>query len=152
MATIGDFLPENIKNEIANENLKVGSIFRTFEHNTTPPKIKRFIVVGVSTNAVLFATVYINTEINPRLFNTPELQSLHLPISADGREYIDHDSHIDCSQLLERNINDLKAIYLKDLSCHIGTVSTDDLKLIRKIIKENRTIPIKKKKDYGLFF
>ena len=74
------------------ENLKVGSIFRTFEHNTIPPKIKRFIVVGQSLNAMIFATVYINSEVNPNLFSTQELKALHMPISADGRGYLSHDS------------------------------------------------------------
>jgi len=151
MATIGDLLPEHLKNEIILDNLKVGAIFRTFEHTTTPPKIKRFIIVGYSSTSVLFATVYINTEINPFLFNTPELQALHLPIASFGRDYLDHDSYIDCSQILVKKKEDLKAIYEKDLSCHLGYLSEGDFKQIRKTITETRTISIKKKKEFGLF-
>ena len=152
MAKLGDLFPDNLKNEVISGNLKIGSVFRTFERNTNPPKIKRFIVVGISTDSVMFATVYINTDINPHLFNTQELISLHIPIIASNTPYIEHDSYIDCSQINERNIGELRATYENDMESHLGDVTAAELKLIREKIKNTRTIPLKKKKNYGLLF
>lgn len=151
MASLGDLLPQNLKQQVIAGNLKVGSVFRVFDNSTTPPKIKRFIVVGVSDDKVIFATVFINTDINPHLFPTQELKNLHLPLDAAGRVYLEHNSFADCSQILEKPVAEIQKAYEKDMTSHLGDLSDEDLKAVKKIIKETRTISIRKKKQYGLF-
>lgn len=152
MASLGDLLPKNLKDEVISGNLKVGSVFRIFDNSTNPPKIKRFIIVGKSNERIMFATVYINTEINPHLFPTPELRALHLSLQVNNRPYLEHDSFADCSQIFEKSVDEIKAAYEADMQSHLGDLSTEDLKEVKKIIKETRTISLRKKKEFGLFF
>lgn len=149
MAALGDFFPSHLKNAVVVQNIKVGSVFRVFDNSTNPPKIKRFIVVGTSSDSIVLAIVYINTEINPFLFTTPELKSLHYPIAAASRSYIDHDSFVDCSQLIEKTEETLRSEYLKDMKINIGELSQVDLNSILGIIKKSRTIDLKTKKKFG---
>lgn len=151
MASLGDLFPKGLKDQIITGNLKVGSVFRIFDNTTKPPKIKRFIVVGLSQDNVMFATVFINTEINPNMFPTPELQALHLPLDINGRPYLDHSSYVDCSQIFEKKVEEVKSAYENDMQSHLGDLATEDLKAVKGIIKNTRTISVKKKKEYGLF-
>ena len=67
--------------------------------DTTPPKVKRFIVIGESTDSLTLASVYINTELNMKVNYNLDLQCQHIEFTADGRDYLDHTSFVDCSKL-----------------------------------------------------
>ena len=100
----------------------------------------------------MLGTVYINTDINPNIFNTQELVDLHIPISVAQNPVLKYDSHVDCSQIIERkkelvyniiNSGDNKFGY-------VGNISPKDLGNIRnKLIHAPTIAPIIKKK-YGL--
>ncbi len=111
MQNLGDFFSDELKEQLANDNFKVGAIIRRLDNSTTPPKIKRSIIVGFDTSKVFLAYVLINTEINPNLFPTQSLKDLHLELDTIGRSYLTHTSYVDCSQIKEEDAESIKNIY-----------------------------------------
>jgi hypothetical protein len=88
LLAIGQFFPKSERKKFADRALKIGAVLKMVVPDTKPPKPKRFIVVGLSRNSVLVATIYINTEINPNLFPTQDLRNLHFELKSGGREGI----------------------------------------------------------------
>lgn len=118
--------------------------------DTNPPKIKRFVIIGINEGVALVGYLFINTSINPNVFRTEDLKKLHLPLSKDGRPYIDYDSFLDCSHIYEMSIEKLEDVFSQDYETYLDQVSDDDMAQIRELIKAARTIPAKTKKRYGI--
>lgn len=133
------------------DNLVIGAVILTYVADTNPPKQKRIIVVGESYDHVSLAAIYINTELNINVFPTKELQELNPKFIAAGRDYLDHNSHVDCSTLHVVSKDLLGGIIGMEPSRLLGNITEDDLKLIRGLIKKAVTIKPALKKTYGLF-
>lgn len=149
--SLSDSFPENFREDFALRNLKIGSVIRVYVQDTIPPKEKRFILVAASYDKLIFATIFINSEINPNVFPTQDLRDLNLELTAINRAYLDHDSYADCSKITKRNADWLLNIIDDDPSRIIGEVSEPDLKEIRAKIKSARTITPGIKKTFGLY-
>ena len=149
--SLSDSFPDGFKKDFAQRNLKIGSVIRLYVGDTNPPKQKRFILVGQSYDKLLFAAIFINSEINPNIFPTQELKDLNLKLLASERDYLDHDSYADCSNMQKRSADWLLKIIRKDPYRVIGEVSDADMKEIRARIKSARTIAPAVKKTFGLF-
>lgn len=151
MQSLGDFLPEEIKENLSELRVKNGAVLRfdtSFPDGTTKPK--RQIIVGFDKENVVLASVFINTEINPNVFPTEELKDLHLELTSNGRDYLDHTSFVDCSSLSKYNVDDIKKILKSTPSIYIGEVSNDDFDVILDKIGNANTITKKDKKTFGL--
>lgn len=149
MTDLSDFFPQSYRDDFAERNVQKGAIIRVFVKDTKPPKIKRFIIVGFSNDKVLLGTVFINSEINPNIFKTEDLKSLHIPIDAKSHEFIDHDSFIDCSKIQERSYVEIKQLLSKDSECLKGIVSETTMKVISETISNAKTISAKQKRKFG---
>lgn len=149
--SLSDSFPENFRQEFAQRNLKIGSVIRVYVKDTNPPKEKRFVLVGQSYDKLIFASIFINSEINPNVFPTQELRDLNLELTAGERPYLSHDSYADCSSIYKRDADWLLTIIGEDPAKIIGEVSGSDLKDIREKIKAARTITPAIKKTFGLF-
>lgn len=60
--------------------MKAGDIVHIFAENTTPPKNKFIIILGVSEEKVKYLNVFINSEINTNVYRSPIQQALCIPI------------------------------------------------------------------------
>ena len=147
---LGDLFPKELREQLSNDNLKVGSVLRYYKTNTIPPKLKRAVVVGFDNDKILFASVFINSEINPNMFPTQRLRDLHLSFEAINRDYIDHDSFVDCSQIHVENVHTVKTLMVNDMSVHIGDLSDADCEKVIEALKMAHTIPRAVKRRYGL--
>ena len=147
---LGDLFPKELREQLSNDNLKVGSVLRYYKTNTIPPKLKRAVVVGFDNDKILFASVFINSEINPNMFPTQRLRDLHLPFEATGRNYLDHDSFVDCSQIHVEDAQIVKTLMIDDMSVHIGDLSDADCEKIVDTLRTAHTIPTAVKRKYGL--
>ncbi len=92
----------------------------------------------------------LNSQINPNCFPTPELRALHLHLNTADRNYLDHDSFLDCSTIHDINIEVLKKIISDDPSLHIGKFNETDLELAIDTVKNASTISKKQKEQYDL--
>jgi len=149
--SLGDFFPDSFKEEFARRNLQVGSVLKLHVKETNPPKEKRFIIVGKTLDSLCLATVYINSEINPFVNFSPELQDLHCFFDATGRDYLDHDSYVDCSAIYIRNHDELHEALKTRPDALIGLLTESDLQTIRSKIVSSPKIKGKDKKRFGFY-
>lgn len=149
MQNFSDFFPDELKEQIANNNLKVGAVLRIPVSFTTPPKVKRLIIVGFDSQNIALASVLINSEINPNKFPTQRLKDLHLELDENNRDYLDHTSYVDCSQIREMEVTSIKSMLMDDPAICIGALDTTDLTNVIDKIKTAHTISNKVKKKFG---
>ena len=92
-----------------------------------------------------------NSNLNKKAAWSIELESLNIFIEKEGRPYLDHNSWIDCSDLIIRDISEIQIIIQNRPAAIIGKVSAEDLSLIVQTLKRAHTIKGKTKKKFGLF-
>lgn len=148
---LGDFFPKANRERHCDSLIKAGAVFRMSVPHTNPPKIKRFAVIGVSDDRASVGILFINSEINPALFPSTYLKSLHFPLPSEDRPYIEHDSFLDCSQLYEMDFQILKEHCVADVGVHIGETADTDFEKIKNLAASATTIETKKKRKYGFF-
>ena len=145
MSPLGDRFPDHFKKNFSSDNVKVGAVLKTFSNHTKPPKEKRCIIVGIKGNSV--GVVYINTENNA----PSKLKSYQKPISKKGNESIlEWDSFIDCANLYEEDLEDLKRKIEDNANAHLGDISTSDLSGIITLVKGSPKIDDKTLEKFGL--
>lgn len=149
--SLADYFPENLREEYAQRSIKIGTVLKLFVQDTKPPKIKRFIVIGLSPDGISLATVYINSEININIHWNDELKELQVPFDSSTREYLDEDSFVDCSKFFFKEKNEIEKILTKRPKAIIGELNEDDLNTITEKIKTNKTIKGKIKRKYGIY-
>lgn len=148
--SLGDAFPQNFRETFSNDKIKPGAVFRMYVEDTDPPKIKRFIILAINDDVSTVALFYINSEINPTMFQTEAMRKLHMPLDKSRFPFLDHDSFLDCSHLYERSINTLKNEFTHNLNIHLGQIGNIELEVIRKIASSSHTIERKLKKRYNL--
>lgn len=148
---LADQIPSELKTGFAERNLKIGSVIKVFVQDTKPPKEKRLILIGASYDKLYFASVFINSEINPNVFYKKELLDLNYKMDFNGRDFLSHDSFADCSMIKKRDSKWLFDLITAEPERILGVISDEDMEAIRKRIKSARTISPALKKTYGLF-
>ena len=107
--------------------LNVGTVIRAYVGFTTPPKVKRFIVVGLHDNGTQASIVLINSEVHGTLFNSDYLKDNHVV-----------------------DITDIKEKIISDPTIVIGSVDKDDLADVIRTIKGSILIKPRIKSTYGI--
>lgn len=129
----------------------IGTVLRVMVKDTTPPKVKRFIIVGESADSLTLASVYINTELNMKVNYNLDLQCQHIEFQASGRDYLDHNSFVDCSKLKIIERAELCTIIQNRPTVVIGKLAETDFEVVRRQITCSTTIKGKIKKRYGFY-
>lgn len=106
--------------------------------------------MAISGDKAYAGYLFLNSQINPNVFPTARLRAFHLPLEAAGREYLDHDSYLDCSDIKDMDLNRLKEIIFRDPSQHIGKLNEIDLETAKEKLKNAPTISKKQKEKYAL--
>lgn len=148
--TLGDHFPTEYRESLCDRYVKPGAVFRLQFPYTNPPKIKRFVMIGINEKLARVGFLFINSQINPNIITTSHLQNLQFLMEAHDRPYIDHDSYLDCSRLYEDNFQRLKDNYVLDTKTYLGQLTEADLVRVKQLVISARTIEKRKKKRYGL--
>jgi hypothetical protein len=138
---LGDLFPQEKREEQAKRLFTKGAVLRLHSSDINNPKIKRLIIIGFDDEQTV-GKVYINS--------APQSSYSQLGFGAEERDYLDHDSYVDCSQIYEGSYSYLIECVQSDLSCHIGTLSDKDMADIERELRVARTIPTKQKRRFGL--
>lgn len=96
--TLGDFFPEGDKENYVNRHLKPGQVVYLFSHFTNPPKEKYLVIAYYGTNPLLFT---INSKIHPYIASRPDLSKCQVSLRAMDYDFLDHDSYINCSKVVD---------------------------------------------------
>jgi hypothetical protein len=143
---LGKSFPEEYRKKFCQKNLIPGAVLRIQSAHTIPPKIKRCVVIAIKDESVSVALTYINTK-KP---SSPYLQSWQWPLNCEGREYLDHDSYLDCAQLYEEDLNKIRRMIINDIGVYLGQMAKEDFRKAKKLVAAAKSIPLKLKKKYGL--
>lgn len=149
--SLSDHFPKEFQHEHTERTLKIGMVLKLFVNDTTPPKEKRFIIVGFSEDKFSLASVYINSDINKNINWSQEQQALQLELTSETRGFLDWDSYVDCSKLILRETRELQTVYASRPEVCIGQLSDQDFEIIITTLKHASTINGKYKKRYGIF-
>ena len=114
------------------------------------PHGKFFIIIQTAINRKTLATVFINTDINPRKFPTQELKDLHLKIFAKDYSFLNHDSYIDCSDIIERDFLEIEEYIAEHPRCSKGSLIDSDLKEVMTRLMRSPLISPKIRIKYGI--
>jgi len=142
-------LPLSILLSNADEFIKVGAVIYRYETETTPPKNKFSIIVGVSNDKISLARVIVNSKINPNIFNTIDLQSAQIGINSDENEMFRHYSYADCTKVFEVDKSTLNEEFAGNSKIHCGNISEHVLENIFETLRTSRIIKPYLKKKYG---
>lgn len=150
LATLGDFFPTGVQEEFRERNLKAGSVFKILATNTTPPKEKRLVLVAVNDELALVGYLFINSEINLLCLDTDELRNLQIYLECAHRNYLSHDSYLDCSNLMEIPLEELKTVFAADRDIFLGELSEEDFLATIEKVTNAPTISNNKKRKFRL--
>ncbi len=150
MSPLSDFFPDDLQFSRFKEKIEIGSVIKHLAEDTEPPKHKRMIVIGKSSDGLTIATIYFNSDLNTNFFRSKRMQDLQIPFEQQGREYLEWDSYLDCSKLHVKQLDKLKAEFYDSELESLGKVSQEDLDLIKGKLISAATISLKQKKEYGL--
>ena len=121
VANFGEFFPPEFQAEQRERNIRPGAVFKVYVTNTNPPKYKRIVILGINEDETLIGHLFINTSINLWQLDSDELRNLQIELLSDGRDYLDHDSFLDCSDLRKFSLEGLQQLYAQDLEIFFGT-------------------------------
>ncbi len=150
VTNLGAFFPPEYQKAHRERNLRPGAVFKIFAKNTNPPKIKRIVVLGINEEKTLIGHLFINSNINLQCLDTDDLRNLQIYLEASYREYLDHNSYLDCSDLKPLPIAELERIYNADPSILLGHLSAEELAEARAKAAIAKTIRPKYKRMFGL--
>lgn len=147
---IGDAFSNEFKSEHANNIIsQPGNVFIAFVKDTKPPKTKMFVVVGHDENKTNIACVYINSEINQFSIKN-KLVHLHHCIYAAHFDFLDHNSYIDCCNLIIKPYSEIYDIAFYNDKSFLGSISFEDMFIVFENLKNTNTIAPKLKKMFKL--
>lgn len=149
MTNLGDLFPPDWRAERASQQLEPGVVLRTLVEDTTPPKIKRWIVVAATADALLLGLVYINSDINPNIFPERD-RHLHVPMQPDERGLVDKSCFADCSTLHHMPIAKARALLTADAGCLLGNLYGHELGHMQQTVAGSRRLSVVEKKRFGL--
>ncbi len=126
---------------------EIGTVLKLFVHDTTPPKVKYCIIVGVCSSDI--ATIFINSGLRPE--HLPNgIQLLQLPVTTTDLPELKYDSIVDCSEIAERNKNELNTILQKEPGRKVRALSKNKVEEIVRLVKNAKTISTAQKKKFNL--
>lgn len=147
--SLGDFFPNDLKNQFAKRNIDLGSAILIKIPDFTVNYDKYIIVVAKDNAEENLAYVVINSEANPNIAYNSYLKSLHLKIKKTNNPFLERDSFVDCSKVREFSIDMIVEFLKQNPERAVGNISADDLKSIHISITTATTIEPYIKKKYG---
>ena len=97
MGRIGDYFPEDKRREFAEAHLAPGQVLYLFSTSTNQPKDKYVVLAYPGPSPLLF---YINSQVHPFIASRPNRARCQIKIHASDYAFLDHDSFIDCSEII----------------------------------------------------
>jgi hypothetical protein len=80
----------------------------------------------------------------------PELAPYQMPIAKEGRGYIQKDCFVDCSRVYIYPFDNLRRLITKSPNVVLGHISSEDRKIIRRLVGDSEAIPNSTKKAFHL--
>jgi len=99
--SFAEAFPAEFTDDYPRNQIVPQEVFRVFIRRFN--KEKRVLVVAVNEEAETCVYTVINSDLNKNAVR-PKLRPYHLPLCGDSSSFLEHDSFIDCSRLIETTI------------------------------------------------
>jgi hypothetical protein len=94
-------LPGQAQRALLRAKIKSGSIIHLFCNFITVPHNKFVVVIYIDNTDDLILVFFINSEIYPLTAKNPSLMSCQVDLLKSRYLFLDHDSHIDCTNVID---------------------------------------------------
>lgn len=139
MGKLGDFFPDEEKQQYADRQLKPGQVVFIFSGFTNPPKEKYLVIGHLGEKPLLFV---INSKVHPYIQSHPDLLQCQVLITASDHCFLEHDSYVDCSQVIDSVAEaEIRTQVLADLGRIRGELNANTKQQIIQVVRGARTIP-----------
>ena len=118
---LGDNFPEETQQEFIASQMVPGAVFRIHCHFTTPPKLKRVVLVACEPDHLF---LIINTNIPQIVKYNPNRAQCQLRLLAGNCAYLDHDSWLDCSDVIQIDEHEVSQQLVGNLDGVLGGIDT----------------------------
>jgi hypothetical protein len=136
--SLGDSFPASLKRDAITRRLVPGVVVKfPWRLDDGRTKEKRFVVVHVSAQSVM---CIINTKDVHFTFVEPALAVCQVRLPRQGHDFMDHDSHIDCSALRVFRTDEIQTILESSTERILGNVSADILLEMASALKRSPKI------------
>lgn len=146
---LGDFFPEDLKENFAQRNIDLGSAILIKVPDIDVNYDKYIVVVSKDKHNVFLAYVVINSFVNYNVNYSPYLKSLHVSIDKKSHPFLTHDSYVDCSKLREFPVEKVVDFLIANPERAVGNVDFEILKKIHITLTTSNTIEKIIKLKYG---
>jgi hypothetical protein len=150
ISKLGSNFPEKYRVEFCDKHLVPRAVLRLHTLHANPPKIKRFVIIGINKDNASVGYLYINKRLNPYIKKNPNLYKLQLSLSQENRSYLNRNSYLDCSQIYESSLEYIQKELISDLEIYIGQMSDSDMVKAKRKVRSANTVENKLKRRYGL--
>lgn len=143
-------LSSNFSNDIIDEKIQIGAIISIDIAGIDHPKWN--IVLDITEDRYLVASVFINSEINFKYINNQELVALQYYLDTKIFNFLDHNFVVDCSKIFVEPYERYKIALLKNAVRKKGNLSKNELDKIYQLIRKSKNIAPKDKKKFKRLF
>lgn len=124
-----------------------GMVIRIYDEEAG--KEKWHLVVGVSDDRVMLASLRLNSEVNGNVFRTDEDKAMNYKLRRKKNTFLGHTSHVNCKVLIEKqlslfqdhidnNPDEMKGfVHRNDFDAISGIMATSDLITGKQVRKYN---------------
>lgn len=144
--SLGDVFPTSCKESFSKRKLRPGAVLRFHVELTNPPKVKIFVVLGLDKKKIDVAFVFINSKPAPN----PALKKLQLHLPVKKCPFLNHDSYLDCSQLYELSLQNVKSKLTHSFDAYLGELDERILKDAYMAVVSAKTVEKQLKKKYKI--
>ena len=143
MSPLGQHFPAELLRPRIEAALKPGCVVKLLVK--FPQITKEKFLVLVADDDPEYLTFIVNSEINSFITNRPHLLQCQVAIDVASHDFLDHDSHVACHEILPMKREDVIKTLMGDPSAIKGEVSPDVLNQIVAAVKFAKTIDQDKK-------
>ena len=143
MSSFGAHLPPELLRPRIEAALKPGRVIKLLVK--FPEKTKEKYLVLVADDDPDYLTFLVNSGINPFIANRPHLSQCQVAIDATNHDFLDHDSHIACHEILPMKREEVIKALMATPAGIKGEVSDEVRIQIMAAVKFAKTIEKEKK-------
>jgi hypothetical protein len=131
--------------------LEIGTVIRSYQDDTYPPKVKFWIVVGISEDGVGLASVLINSNVHPFILRNPVLSDAQYLLEPDSRELVDYTCFADCSHIREKGLTEIQQLLDKKPHYVRGFLYPEEIDAVLKLIRNCPNVSQQLKNRYRFY-
>jgi hypothetical protein len=140
----------SFNNDFIDNKIKIGSVISIDIDGINHPKWN--IVLDISDDMCLVASVFINTNIYFKNLNNKELEALQYAADTETYSFLEHNSVIDCSKVFTEPYTKYKEAILKNAVRKKGELPEGELEKITELLRKSKEITGKTKKKFKRLF